>query len=410
VPSALRDQARLALVWFLYMAGFGLYFPYWSLYLKENAGLTAGKTGMVLAVLSLMGILSQPFWGQIADRTGSRTRVLTGIIAGASIGFVGLYVARGFGGLLLANAFFAGFHTAVIPMTVAVSLATLRDAGPHAFGLVRSVGTIGFLLTAKGFQLLLDRVQESRGWEAEPGGPTEPGLELFFLAAAVIVVAAAIVARGLPRAGAVSIQAGRGDWRALVRHRPYVRVAGLNLVAYFLMHSPMLFFPLLVTEYGGDAGTISNLWIPMVALEIPGLMLSGWLVQRFGPRGLMAIGLGAAGVRWLACGLFPSIEVFYVTCLLHGVTIAGLMMGSPLYVEAAVPERLRSTGQGMIATCIHLGAMLSSIVMGQLVDREGIELPYVLGGGAVLVLLCAMPWILPEPHRPEEPEEIAPAT
>jgi MFS family permease len=130
VPSALRDQARLALVWFLYMAGFGLYFPYWSLYLKENAGLTAGKTGMVLAVLSLMGILSQPFWGQIADRTGSRTRVLTGIIAGASIGFVGLYVARGFGGLLLANAFFAGFHTAVIPMTVAVSLATLRDAGP----------------------------------------------------------------------------------------------------------------------------------------------------------------------------------------------------------------------------------------------------------------------------------------
>jgi PPP family 3-phenylpropionic acid transporter len=391
------------------MAGFGLYFPYWSLYLKENAGLSASETGVVLAVLSLMGMLSQPFWGQIADRTGSRTRVLTGIIAGASLGFLGLYVARGFGGLLVANAFFAGFHTAVIPMTVAVSLATLRDAGPHAFGIVRSVGTVGFIVTAVAFPRILDRIQASRGWETVPGGPSEPGLELFFVAAAAIVVTAAILARGLPRAGAVSLQAGRGDWRALVRHRPYVRIVSFNLVAYFLMHGQMLFFPVLVREYGGDLETISNLWVPMVALEVPGLILSGWLVQRVGPRGLMAIGLGAAGVRWLSCGLFPSIETFYAASLLHGVTIAGLMMGSPLYVESAVPERLRSTGQGMTATCVHLGAMVSSIAIGRLVDRAGIELPYVLGGGAALVLLCAMPWILPVPHRPEEPEATAPA-
>jgi len=46
---------RLALVWLLYMAGFGLYFPYWSRYLTENAGLGAGEAGIVIGMLSLMG-------------------------------------------------------------------------------------------------------------------------------------------------------------------------------------------------------------------------------------------------------------------------------------------------------------------------------------------------------------------
>ena len=399
MPTA-RNETRLALVWFLYFAGFGLYFPYWALYLNENAGLSESEAGLVMAGLSLMGMISQPFWGQIADRTGSRTRVLAVLILGAALGFVGLYHARGFVGLLLANALFAGFHTAVIPMTVSVSLAILRDASPVAFGRVRAVGTVGFLATAWTFPRLLDALQAARGWEVEPGGPSEPGLELLFLASAAIAVCASAMAVALPRTGAVAIQAGRGDWHALRRHRPYVRLTLFCLTVYLFIHGPMLFFPQLVVAHGGTLQTVSNLWVPMIALEIPGLALSGILVQRLGSRGLIAVGLAAAGLRWVLCGFFPSLPVFYGSSLLHGVTIAGLVMGTPLYVESVVPEKLRSTGQGLMATSVHLGAMFSSMITGQLAGRFGIETPYALGGIAALVMTLGIPWILPEPHRP----------
>jgi PPP family 3-phenylpropionic acid transporter len=400
--TELRTQTRLALVWLLYMAGFGLYFPYWSLYLKENAGLTPGETGLVIGSLSLMGMLSQPFWGPIADRTGSRTRVLALIMLGAGAGFLALFSAAGFGGLLLANAFFAGFHTAVIPMTVAVSLATLRDSSRHAFGIVRSAGTVGFIAMAWSFPRALDAVQARLGWVATPGGPSEPGLQWMFVVSAAMALAAAVVALGLPRTGAVAIQAARGDWRALVRHVPYVRLAMLDFATFFATNGPMLFFPQLVTAHGGSLATVSNLWVPMVALEVPMLVASGWLAGRIGIRGMMAVGLGAAALRWTLCGFAPSIPIFYAASLLHGVTVGGLMMGSPLYVEAVVPEQLRSTGQGMMATCIHCGAMLSAIVTGQVVAASSIEMPYRLGGLLCLGLLLAMPVLLPEPQRPAE--------
>jgi len=405
VSTELRIQSRLALVWFLYFAGFGLYFPYWSLYLKENAGLAPGEAGVVIGTLSLMGMLSQPLWGQIADRTGSRTRVLAGIMLGAGAGFLALHLATGFGGLLAANAFFAGFHTAVMPMTVAVSLASLRDSSRHAFGIVRSAGTVGFITMAWVFPRVLDAVQGRLGWATEPGGPSEPGLEWMFVVSAAMSLAAAAVTLGLPRAGAVSIQAGRRDWRALLRHAPYVRLAVFGFAAFFATHGPMLFYPQLVSASGGTLATVSNMWLPMVALEVPMLMAAGLLADRLGVRGMMAIGLGAAALRWLLCGFAPSIPILYVTCLLHGITVGGLMMGSPLYVEAVVPEKLRSTGQGLMATCVHFGAMLSSMSTGWLVGAFSIEMPYRVGGALCVALLVGMPWLLPVPHRPPEEED-----
>ena len=51
----------LALFWFFYFAGQGIFFPYYPLYLRENAGLSGTQVGIVLAMLPLMGIFAQPF-------------------------------------------------------------------------------------------------------------------------------------------------------------------------------------------------------------------------------------------------------------------------------------------------------------------------------------------------------------
>ncbi|MEE9185938.1 MAG: MFS transporter, partial [Candidatus Binatia bacterium] len=71
----MRRTFPLALFWFIYMGALGIFFPYYSLYLRENAGLSGSQVGLVLAIIPLVGIVAQPFWGQVADRTGERSRV-----------------------------------------------------------------------------------------------------------------------------------------------------------------------------------------------------------------------------------------------------------------------------------------------------------------------------------------------
>jgi PPP family 3-phenylpropionic acid transporter len=406
-------EIRLALVWFLYLGGFSLYLPYFARYLTDNAGLSGTEAGMVTATLSLMGAFSQPFWSQIADRTGLRTRMLTLLPFGSAAGFLALYAAEGFPALVAANALFAFFHTATIPMAVGVSMALLRDRRAerfvHSFGWVRATGTVGFLVFVVAFMPYLHALQDAFGWTAGPDGPDEPGLAALFPTAAALAAAAGLVALGLPRAGSVSLQAPRGDWRRLLRHGPYRRLLLFVLGAYLCLHGPMIFYPELVASHGGTLDSVSRMWIFMVALEIPLIVSSGVSVARVGPRGIMAVGLAAGAVRWLLCGLAPTLPVLYASSLLHGVTVAGLMLGGPLYVEASVPERLRSTGQGLMATCHHTGAMLSSLGAGALIDALGITAPYVAGGATALLLALSIPVLLPAPRRPDrEPEAVGP--
>ena len=58
------------------MGSLGIFFPYFSLYLKENAGLSGIQLGWILAIIPLVSIAAQPFWGQVADRTGARSHIV----------------------------------------------------------------------------------------------------------------------------------------------------------------------------------------------------------------------------------------------------------------------------------------------------------------------------------------------
>lgn len=406
-----RGRIGVAVVWFFGLGGLGVFLPYYSLYLHENAGLTGTQVGRVLAMLPLAGIFAQPFWGQVSDLTGSRTRVLGIVALGTSLLYLPVGIAGSFAALLVATACLAFFSNALIPNGVAVTLAIARDAGPNAFGLLRVWGTVGFLCAVVSFPWVLDAVQSARGLASAPGGPSEPGLELLFCVASGSVLVAALVAFGLPRHGAVALRAESGDWRRLVRHGPYLRLLVFTLLTYACLQGPMAIFPVFVRAQGGTLDSVSHMWILMLSLEIPLVAASGATLTRLGPRGLLAMGVIAGGLRWTICGFAPDLRWVYAAQLLHGVVVAGFVIGAPLYVDASVPERLRSSGQhGLAMFGIGIGAITSNLAAGWLLEHVGPEAPYRLGGVLGLALGCLVPFALPPPRRPEPPDAVTPAT
>ena len=70
--------------WFCSLGALGIFFPFFSLYLRENIGLAGWQVGTLLAVGPIIAIVAQPAWGVFADRTGSRARVLAVLAFGAA--------------------------------------------------------------------------------------------------------------------------------------------------------------------------------------------------------------------------------------------------------------------------------------------------------------------------------------
>lgn len=391
----------LAIVWFFCLGGLGVWFPFVSLYLHENAGLTGSQVGQVIALIPLMGIVAQPLWGQVADRTGSRTRVLSVLALGAAAGYAVVGGARGFVPIALAVAALALFASALIPTCFSVTLALARHPGAREVGLTRACGTVGFLVSVVGFPFVLDAWQAARGLEAAPGSRvSEPGLALMFFLTAILVGVSGLVALGLPRTGAVALRAVRGEWPRLLRHRPYRRVLIFGLLAFLFLQGPQVFFPVFVRALGGSIDSVSRMWILMLALEIPLIAFSGASLARVGARGLPLIGLLAGGIRWTICGLAPELSWVWPVQILHGVVVAGVVIGGPLYVDQVVPERLRSTGQGIYAMIVSVGGICSNLAAGWLIDHAGESAPFAAGGIGALALALLSPLLLPSPRKP----------
>jgi PPP family 3-phenylpropionic acid transporter len=72
---------------------------------------------------------------------------------------------------------------------------------------------------------------------------------------------------------------------------------------------------------------------------------------------------------------------------LHGVTVVGLNLGSPLYLDTVAPERLRSTAQGILSMVgMGIAGIASNTAAGWLVDHGGTDALYLTCGLGALAL------------------------
>ncbi|MGH0035995.1 MAG: MFS transporter [Myxococcota bacterium] len=390
----------LSLVWLCVLGGLGAFFPFYSLYLRENAGLGGLQVGSIMAIPPLVGLVMQPVWGQLSDRSGSRVRVLFFLCLFAAAGYAALAWPRSYPGLALGTVCLAVFSVALLPNLVAVSLALTRRGWGHELGRVRVWGTVGFGIVVAGFPFLLAATAPEAGSSGGAGGV--PGLAIMFPLAGGLVAVGALVTLALPRGGAESLRAGRGDWRELLRHRPFRRLMIYSFLSYLSVQGPMALFPILVRSQGGGVDAVSRMWILMLLLEVPLVAYLGASIARLGARGVIAIGMLAAGARWLVSGLTDDLQLMTAAQVLHGVTVWGVVLGIPMYVDAVVPERLRSTGQGLLAMLgVSLGGFLSNLGAGWLIDRVGPGAPATVGGLAALALGASCFLWLPRPTQGE---------
>lgn len=383
--------SSLSLFWLLYMAGMGVFFPFCSLYLQERLGFSSVRVGLLMAAVPLASLVFQPVWGLLADRTGSRKRVLIVLSLGAALSAFALHGAEGFVPVLLGMVVFAGFHTAVLPMATSVSLAVV---GLEGFGIVRMWGTVGFLLAVVIYPLAMRRVTADLSDSAQLGW--------LFPVVAVLALTAALGALALPRSDAMEIRSRRGQAVRLLRQAPLLRLVAVVMAIHFFIQGPIHLFPLYVSSRGGDATMVSRMWILMLVLEIPLVALSGRTLRRFGARGLLNIGLATEGVRWLVCAASHDLRWVLAVQVLHGVAVAGIFVGAALYVERAAPPELRSTGQALVSMAgAGGGAILSNVAAGALMEKVSVEAPYWLGGAGALLMALTLRWLLAKPQRLE---------
>lgn len=133
------------------------FIPFFPLLLR-NRGLSPDRVGLVIATMSLSGLLASTLWGHAADMVLGRLttlRVVAALAAGMALvlNVVGSHLAP----ILVATTALSACWAAIVPVGDALALHHLGAERRPAYGRIRLWMSIGFAIAAVSFGSLFER-------------------------------------------------------------------------------------------------------------------------------------------------------------------------------------------------------------------------------------------------------------
>jgi PPP family 3-phenylpropionic acid transporter len=343
---------RMRLYYFGFFLAAGINFPYAGLYFKA-IHLNGSQIGLLISISPLVGALLPAVWGTLSDRYFWRNRIVRICLVVAALVAPLVPLVGPFPLLLLVMALLAVVLSPAVPLADSATLETLEGAA-NRFGTVRMFGSIGFLLSS----VVLGQVLAGNH------------IVWLFPIYGGALAAAALCSLGMPGQTRRE-RAERGEGIRFVLRDARISVfLALVIVGYTSFAAYNAFFSLYLQGLGGGTGIVGIATAIATLSELPGMILGGYAIKRFGIKAVLLLGLGSCFARWMAYALIHDYRLALVFQPLHGLGFAAFYMAGVAYVDALVPTRLRATGQTLFSVSfLGLGSVIGSNLFGALYDR-----------------------------------------
>src|SRR5574337_459750 len=196
--------------------------------------------------------------------------------------------------------------------------------------------------------------------------------------------------------------AGRGyRWFQL-----FVGIVGMVAVAN-LQYGWTLFVNPIDAKFHWTKTLIQVAFTLFVLTETWLLPFEGYLVDRFGPRLIVAVGGILVGLGWVLNSMAQSLPQLYLGGIIGGIG-AGIVYGTSIGNALKWFPEHRGLAAGLTAAAFGAGSALTIVPIANMINNRGYEaafLSFGLGQGLV-VILCAL--LLRAPRKGEVPDVATP--
>ncbi|NMB25497.1 MAG: MFS transporter [Firmicutes bacterium] len=365
-----HERRLLSLGYAMTYMAVGTMFPFFNLYLAKNLGWSGTRIGSVMAMGSLLVLLTQPMWGRISDLS-DKNKILAGALGiNAVLALVQPLAAGSFLIFTILRLSHAVFSCSTGSMLDGIVLDVLGD-DKDTYGQYRLWGSFGFALASLAF----GRIYEVVGFSS-----------MFIAYFAITAVAAGVVLR-------IDTSAHQGEAaKAPIQLGPVLAnpVLVMLLIGLFLVMTPTAASDNFLTLYFDAMGappSLTGYAFGLTALvEVPMFLLAPGMIRRFGHKPVLVASTGLFGLKLLLNAMCPVPWIAVTLQTLVGVGFAFYQVSAVLMIDALVPQQFRSTGQAVLATVSwSLSGILGNLIFGRLLDTADVFTAFRLGGYVALV-------------------------
>ena len=360
-------------------------------FLTKN-GFDSGTVGIIIAVISVCGIIGQTVFGSIIDKSErldekmfiSFSMILTALLAGF------LMLAPSSSALMIALVVVC-FTSASIGMPFLNSMAFIyeKDGQTINYGLGRGIGSAAY---AVGSALL------GQLWGRFGKGI----LPIYILVFSIITL---VFVRLMPQPDAALEERVQheqaGEKKASLSYIQFFQkysnlilpVIGMILLYFCHMIINTFAAEVVAKVIGSNAAAVDGavesvqgtaLFIQAMA-ELPTMFLFSLILKKVDIKKILIFAAFAYSVKHIAIWLCPNTYVLYGSMILQMFSYAILIPGSVYYANQSVAEEDRNKGQAIFGATVTVGGLLASLIGGQLLNITNISIVLLIG---VIASLC----------------------
>ena len=371
-----------------------LFGPFINVFLVTNRHWTQTDVGLVSTAGGLLGIALQTPIGAAIDVTRAKREVIVATMAAMSVAAAIIVIRPTFWPMAVATSLLAIAGDAFVPAVAALTLGLVtkealarrlgrNSAFDHGGNIATALvaGLVGYLFSQREVFLLV------------------PFYAALTSVAVLTIPAGAINhdrARDLGKDGEDGAAAG---YSALFRTRPLTIFAACAFFFHFA-NAPLL--PLvgqkLALQFPREAtAMLSFCMVVAQGVMVPIALLVGWRADRWGRRPIFLVAFSVLPIR---AALYPvSDNAFWLlgVQLLDGVGAGIYQALTPLVIA----DIMRGTGrfnlaQGAVATTQGVGAAISSLFAGEVIDHFGYSTAFFALAAAAAVAWATFVLLMPE--------------
>lgn len=305
----------------------GIPATYLPLYLSSK-GLNSVQIGILLSLAPFSGIAGQFFWGNIADKSKSKTNVLKTIIV-----FVA-FIAPIF---LLFNSFIAFFFLIIALFFCQAPIMPLSDAitfeCASIYGIkynpIRFIGTLGFAIMA----LIVGIIAVK-------------SINVIFIIYTSTAIISVIIAFFVPKVVGHRRNGVKFNPLSLFLKKDFLVLFSFSMIINITYGFHFSFFSIYFSNTL-KAGTalLGIITLLCTFLEFPFLFFADKFLKKISIKPALIL-FGCFGlIRWIVYALTSNIQMIFVFSIFQGITIVGINYYIAYYIAKSSPPEGKATTQ-----------------------------------------------------------------
>lgn len=370
----LTSTRSLAAYYFWYFTAVGVFEPFLTPFWRQ-IGFLSVQIGLLNSIMPGVAAFAPFLWTAYADATRQGERIfLFNTWICALIALLIPNLGRFFA-VATAMLAFSLFRTPLIPLANSMTFRALADRRQE-YAAVRLWGTVGYILTAVGTGIAIDRLDVS--------SPNRIGLWAGMHGISMAMVACGLVGWfGRSKRRVALPPVGLADFLQTLRNRQFLLLLLAAALARVSFGPYETFFTIHLERLGLSSSFAGTAWALAAGSELAVMLCWGRMCEHASERAWLIAALASHPLRWVLSIFAQDAFTLLLTQLSHALTFGVFYLAAVQTVDSLVPDGLRASAQGLFASVTFgLGDLLGNSLAGVLYEPLG--MPWLYAAAAVV--------------------------